>query len=146
MKLDVVLCNPIPPTNIIKSNKNNLQTNYQQTNKSCRPSYCHLSSLCDIIIKEACWKVWIKTWQIRLLIKEEGRVDGGRMRASQFSALYFYTWNQQNMASACNLVYPQMDSQEPPNNWADTLLLLYSAGKQSLTTTTTTITQQVLVG
>lgn len=71
--------------------------------------------------------------------------------ASECAHLDFLRFNTMHVtnstwASECSLVYPQMDSQELPNNWADTLLLLYSAEKQSWTITTTTITQQVLVG
>lgn len=61
------------------------QPSSQQTNKTCRPSYCHLSSLCDfslvlLLRSPADLKTSIKTWQIRPLVIEEGRIDSDRAR------------------------------------------------------------------
>ncbi len=97
------------------------QPNSQQTNKSCRPSYCHLSSsLCNssralLLTEPRGHRSWIKTWQIRLLITEEGRVDGDRGRvtvgAAQFPApqrpLCVHFWHRANktQANACVLVW-----------------------------------------
>lgn len=70
------------------------QPNSQQTNKSCRPSYCHLSSLCDSTCaplwrSPADSRTWIKTWQIRPLIIEEGAVDGDRVGVSVDTFSFF---------------------------------------------------------